>query len=1339
MHAAQRTLDLPQPIESKLASSRAVPKLFLILYVPLAIALTSLVYGILKTDVDIQLQTLRVQEAGEVRVATRILGHDFGDVASDLLFLSKTPALKLFIDNGLKEEKQRVVTLFLNMAQEKRGYDQIRYINDNGMEAIRINLVDGKAVVVAGAELQNKSGRYFFRDALRLSAGEVYVSPMDLNIEHGKIELPHKPIVRFATPVFDSAGKKKGVVFIHYLGDELLDDFRRAMVEKRHAMLLNQDGYWLSNPDPAQEWGFMFGQGNTFAKTYPDAWEKITQQEKGELLTAAGLFTYDTVHPLLASQHASNGSMLPSGMTLQQANFWKIVSFVPAAEMPSIALASYPRTYAIYAASMLLLAALSLYLAITMASRRQLRAAMFENEARLREITTTLGEGVYVTDSEGYITYANPETERLLGWTHEELIGQHGHNLFHYQKTDGTLIPASDCEILLATQTGQAYRGDDQIFWRKDGSPLPVNISASPIVRDGMTMGSVVAFSDITERKRAEDAMLNSEAQLKGAQSLAHLGSWELDLVSQVLVWSDEMYRIFEIAPAAFGASYEAFLNAIHPEDRERVNRAYSESVKNHTPYSTEHRLLFPDGHIKFVHERGETYYGAEGRPIRSIGTAQDITERKQAEEERFQAEVMFHMVFDNVGDAIFIHGINGNFLEANLVASERLGYTRYELLRLSPSDINTSGQEAKFAERDKVLLAQGRIVFETVHITKDGQKIPVEVSARLIDFSGKPAILSVARDIAERKAAEKLLRQSEETARTLLNATSESAMLVDANGIMLAINEIGAKNLRKQREEIIGHDFFAFLPPALAKTRMMILREVIESGQSRHFHDVRDGIHFESDFFPVLDTEGKVGQVAIYAADVTEQMQLQAVDTLFHEIDQQVLHGLPIQGLMQFVCDEVVRLLDYPLAWIGKKEADGSVSFSAWSGVASGYQVELARIGVRWDETPQGKGPVGMTIKTGHKQVFNTSDPGFHAWREASQRFNLNTSIGIPLIIRGEIYGAFSLYSEYPQSFDDLTTAQRIASIASRICVALETAMDQEQLRLLGTALSTAGNGVFITDRRGYIQWINAAFTRLSGFTAKEALGRTPAILKSGKQDSAYYRHLWQTIQRGDIWSSETVEQHKDGTLFNVQQTVTPIRDGEGEISHFISILEDITAQKKTEAKIQRMAHYDGLTDLPNRALFYDRLRQVLILAKRDRHMSALMFLDLDRFKTVNDTLGHHVGDLLLQEVAVRLKACVRESDTVARLAGDEFTVLLPHVEKHEDAAAVAEKIIAALAEPFLLDGREVHSGGSMGIAVYPEDASDDEALIKCADTAMYIAKKKGRGTFCFYQQTEA
>lgn len=602
-------------------------------------------------------------------------------------------------------------------------------------------------------------------------------------------------------------------------------------------------------------------------------------------------------------------------------------------------------------------------------------------------------------------------------------------------------------------------------------------------------------------------------------------------------------------------------------------------------------------------------------------------------------------------------------------------------------------------------------------------------------DDGGKvEGLLLTLADVTERKRAEAALQASEARARALLDATMETAMLLDESGTVMAINEIGAKRLRHAVDDAVGKNFFAMIPSDLAKSRLMLMQQLFRTGQPFHLKDERDGISFESNVYPVFNAEKQVVAAAVYAADVTERVQLQALDTLFNEIDQQVLRGLPLSDLLEFVCSEVARLLGYAFVWIGRKEAGGEISVAACAGAKKDYRQDLEAIGVRWDDTPQGYGPAGLTIRLGQTQVFRYADPSFAPWRDAAERFGLKTVIGIPLIIRGEMYGAFTLYSQHERSFDDVVMVQRLGMIAGRICVALEKALDQQQLRLLGTALSSAGNGVFITDRRGRILWLNLSFTRLTGYPAQEALGETPRIIKSGKQGPDYYQKLWKTITAGEVWSSETVEKHKDGSEFTVKQTITPIRDSGGEVSHFISILEDITAQKATEAHMQHMAHYDALTDLPNRALFYDRLQQMLVRAKRGQHPTVLMYLDLDRFKTVNDTLGHHVGDLLLQAVANRIRACVRESDTVARLGGDEFTVLLPQIESREGAAVVARKITAAFAEPFVLDGHELSTSTSIGIAFYPQDTEDCDKLVRCADSAMYQAKQQGRNNYCFF-----
>lgn len=1313
------------------ASSRAsLLKLSFALYLPVIVILTGLGYGLLRIDVDARMQKLKLQESSEISVAEQALIHDFDYAISDLRLLSQTPSLNHYINEASPAEKQRVTENFTSMVQTKLRYDQIRYLDNSGMEIIRVNLENSVAVTTSKKDLQNQTDRYFFHETLKRKPGEIYASALDLNIEDGKIETQPKPILRFGTPLADRKGKKQGVLTLNYHSRNLLDYFTRTMGEKHHSMLLNKDGYWLSHPNNAIDWGIKYSRNGTLAKTHPFAWRTIGTEQKGSILLDEGLYSFATVNPL---QHTADPI---EEKLITRDYYWKIVSLIPAGELPAVSPGQYPRSFALFGLGVTLLYLLALFLAAVIISRRQLRAAVFENEALLQEITSTMGEGIYGIGQHQLTTFFNPEAERLLGWTQAELLGKNSHDLLHHHNLDGSVLPASECEIYRVLQTGQIYNSTSQVFWHKDGTPLHVKVNATPIIRNGKITGSVVVFSDIGKQKLAEAKLLNSESQLKYAQRLSQLGSWELDLSSMKLVWSDEIYRIFEIEPGTFGPSYEVFRNAIHPEDRERVNAAHNNSVQQHSTYSIEHRLLFADGRIKHVIERGETFYDSENRPVRSIGTVQDITARKKSEEERLRAEEAFHMVFNNVADGIVIHDVNGPFLEVNEIFCARLGYTREELLKMSPATINTPEGASQFIERGQQLTRSGRLTFEAQHIAKNGRTMPVEINARLIEYQGKPATLSVVRDISKRKADQEALHTSRETARALLNATSESAILLDANGIVLAINKVGALYICMPTEKIIGQNLFELFPAEIAASRKQSIEKILRSGQPGQFQDECNGRHLEQSIYPILDAQGNISQIAIYASDITDRIKLQAEETLLHHIDQQVLRSRSLPGLLQFVCDEIVQLFGYQFAWLGKKETGGELTISAQSGTASARMEQLLHKGVRWDNTPLGNNPAGICVRSGQMQLFKKSDSQLQAMHDATATHpDFQSVAGIPLIVRGTVYGALMLYSQFEHDFDDSAMRKRLTSIANRICVAVETAMDHEQLLLLSTALASAGNSVFITNELGRIMWVNNAFTILTGYSSEEAIGRYPSLLKSGEQDEVYYQKMWDTILQGKDWSSETVQRHKNGSLFTVQQRITPIKDENDSITHFVSILDDITAQKKIAEHIQRLAHYDALTSLPNRALFRDRLRQTLAQAKRDEHNCALMFIDLDHFKEVNDTLGHHVGDLLLQAVADRLRVCVRETDTISRLAGDEFTVLLPNVHGREDATLVAEKITAALAAPFLLDGHEVNISSSTGIAFYPADANTDEMLIKNADQAMYTAKEQGRGTFRFYQ----
>ncbi len=285
-----------------------------------------------------------------------------------------------------------------------------------------------------------------------------------------------------------------------------------------------------------------------------------------------------------------------------------------------------------------------------------------------------------------------------------------------------------------------------------------------------------------------------------------------------------------------------------------------------------------------------------------------------------------------------------------------------------------------------------------------------------------------------------------------------------------------------------------------------------------------------------------------------------------------------------------------------------------------------------------------------------------------------------------------------------------------------------EQELHIAATAFET-GEGIVITDRGARILRVNRAFTRLSGYSAEELMGRTPAVLQSGRQDAEFYRGLWKTLIRDGYWQGEVWNRRKDGAEYLEWLTITAVTDAKRQVTHYVGVCSDITHRKQAEEEIHRLAFYDPLTKLPNRSLLWDRLQQAQAYGTRHKTHGALLFIDLDNFKTLNDTQGHHIGDLLLIEVAKRLQERVRPSDTVARLGGDEFVVVL--VDLSEDAQqavtqtqVIGNKVLVAVNQPYQLQGREHYSSASMGITLFRGDETRITDLLKQADAAMYDAK---------------
>jgi diguanylate cyclase (GGDEF)-like protein/PAS domain S-box-containing protein len=283
----------------------------------------------------------------------------------------------------------------------------------------------------------------------------------------------------------------------------------------------------------------------------------------------------------------------------------------------------------------------------------------------------------------------------------------------------------------------------------------------------------------------------------------------------------------------------------------------------------------------------------------------------------------------------------------------------------------------------------------------------------------------------------------------------------------------------------------------------------------------------------------------------------------------------------------------------------------------------------------------------------------------------------------------------------------------------------------LASSVFEHAHDSIIITDSENRIIAVNPAFTRYTGYTEQEVLGLNPGLLHSGKQDQAFYQAMWADLREKGYWQGELWDRRKDGADILCQLSISVIRNESGQTTHHIGICTDITRLKLAQRELEKLAHFDALTELPNRNLFYDRLRQALPSAQRNRNLVAVGFLDLDNFKPVNDRFGHAFGDRLLVEVANRLRLSLRGADTVARLGGDEFVILLTELRSVGELEPVLERLLRDVAAPFRSEDKEVYVSASLGITLFPLDQSDPDALLRHADQAMYQAKQEGRNRF--------
>ncbi|MCK5002072.1 MAG: EAL domain-containing protein [Gammaproteobacteria bacterium] len=296
------------------------------------------------------------------------------------------------------------------------------------------------------------------------------------------------------------------------------------------------------------------------------------------------------------------------------------------------------------------------------------------------------------------------------------------------------------------------------------------------------------------------------------------------------------------------------------------------------------------------------------------------------------------------------------------------------------------------------------------------------------------------------------------------------------------------------------------------------------------------------------------------------------------------------------------------------------------------------------------------------------------------------------------------------------------------------EIARRQQSLNQAAIVFDNTSEGIIITDAKGYIESVNSAFSDITGYRESELIGRNPSLLQSGLHDECFYQEMWQSIEKNGQWQGEIQNRRKNGEIYTELLSINSFRDDDDAVIQYVGVITDISSIKQTEHKLEYLAHHDPLTDLPNRLLCNARLEHELQVAQRHDELVAVMFIDLDMFKNINDSLGHALGDKLLKKVAARISKTIRNEDTVSRLGGDEFVLIIGSLKSKLDAAQFSENILELFKESFVIDEHEVFIGASIGISVFPQDGRDTETLLKNSDAAMYRAKKEGRNNCQFY-----
>ena len=826
----------------------------------------------------------------------------------------------------------------------------------------------------------------------------------------------------------------------------------------------------------------------------------------------------------------------------------------------------------------------------------------------------------------------------------------------------------------------------------KRGTVRWLETNATPLRNAaGDITGLLGVTRNVTARKQAELALQKSEQRYRMLSS----GTFEGILLTardRIVDLNDQFARMLGYTREELVG--RVFYDLLTPDCRElvRTNVASGEERKG------EVAMIHRDGSRVEIEAHGQSFE-QEGEPMR-LTAMRDITARKATERALHKSEQRYRMLSSGTFEGIVLTS-QGRIVDLNDQLARMLGYAREAMLGRLLFDFLVP--EDRELVRTNMASGQER-TGEVAMMHRDGSRVYVEAHGQTYEQDGEPMRLSAIRDVTERKQAEAQVRESRQLLYSVVEHLPGMLFLKDADTLrFVLINGAGEKLLGHTREEMIGKSDYDFFPREQADFFTRSDRKVLEGAAdggrldiSEEAIDTPAGMRIlHTQKIALTDDTGKPRYLLGISEDITERKQQERA---LRESEEK------LRGLYE------LAPVGIALAEINGRFAEFNEAFRA----ICGYPAEELRALDYWALTP-------IKYQADEaRQLESLHASGRYGPYE--KEYIRKDGTTVPVRLNGVLVTGRD-GKQYIWSIVEDITGSRAA---------------EREVRIAATAFE-AQEGLMITDEHTRILRVNKAFTDITGYTPEDVAGKNPSLLHSGRHDKAFFQTMWQQITTTGSWSGEVWNRRKDGQIYAEHLTITSVKDATGRVINYVGSLTDITQRKASEEEIQRLAFYDHLTGLPNRRLFMDRLKQSLAAAGRAHRVGALLFIDMDNFKNLNDTLGHDYGDLLLKQIAQRLSSAVREGDTVARLGGDEFVVLLDELAGSvADAVPLVEtvgrKVQEVLGEPYDLNGTRYSSTPSIGVTLTTRGQPDAENFLKQADIAMYQAKRSGRNTMRFF-----